>query len=225
MKKVYALSTFAFGVPGPKAAQVIAQKAGYLLQENFYETIIPCQPFLYGYKKYNSNVFLKILRATKCSMFYGVTFNSKSIKIMEIKNCNKLIIPKVQNSLHIDIECLNWLMSMPSKEGNIRKWYQINNGDEWHLIFTEKDHIGNIRGRLIFSNLLESPFINILKKARAQLAREGILYTQFYTHLQVQPFFLIEKKAIPQVSSFNISNLAYISIAHMESRWRDFAMN
>lgn len=225
MKKVYELSAYAFGIPGPEAAQIIAQKAGYIKQKNFTEIIIPTKPFLYGFKKYQSGFVKSILRAIKTTIQSGYIFHDKSFETLELTSAENLSFTKTKNSFLQTQEHFDWLMKMPVKEKNQRKWYKVSDKNSWMIIFVEDDSNNNKRARVIYDyNIEKIDRIKFIKKTRKRLAQMGVLYLQAYLFSGTKPLIVsYYLKPISQSASFHILNFT-IAIIDMESRWRDFKM-
>jgi GNAT superfamily N-acetyltransferase len=79
MRKVYELSKYAFGIPGPKNAQLVAKKAGYIPQERFLEVLLPCKSIKFGFFRYKDFIGKRIMRAIALGVIFS--FRSPSINI------------------------------------------------------------------------------------------------------------------------------------------------
>lgn len=226
MKKVYALSPYAFGIPGPQKAQIVAQKAGYKIQNHFNEIIIPCQPFWYGFKKYESGFIKSTLRGFKNLWQCGMIFQDNSVEILALHNTENVSSSITRkNSFYQTVEYIDWLIKMPVKEENQRKWYKVSDNNSWMIIFVEDDANNNKRARVIDDyNIEKKDRIHFLKKTRKKLAQIDVLYLQAYLFSGTKPLIASDYlKPIAQSASFHISDFT-IAIIDMESRWRDFKM-
>ena len=227
MKKVYDLSSYAFGIPGPQKAQIIAQKAGYKIQNYFYEVILPCSPFLYGLRKYNSGFFINTLRGLRYLKNSGLVFEKKNVKIFKIQNFDDLLYVETvkKNSFYQTRDFIDWLIKMPVNDDNHRTIYKVECKCEWVILFVENDSNKNKRARVILNSGMSSiDRLNFLKKTRKALAKIGVLYLQTYIFsdkkLESDSTYI---KLIPQASSFHLTGFN-TSLIDMESRWRDFEM-
>ena len=227
MKEIYGLSAYAFGIPGPQKAQEIAIKSGYKQLNDFFEIIIPCSPFSYGFRRYKSGVIKNFLRGIKHVFHSGFLSTYNNIQIEEINDSSILDIKFIKNRLKVDKAYFNWLQKMPCTNESKRKWYKLSNSENWVILFVEFDNFNKKRGRLLFDNFIDNEKrISFLKFTRKMLSQIGVLYLQLYTHSDLS--YSINKsyiKSIPQFSSLKISKEFSISFADMESRWRDFEMN
>lgn len=228
MKKVYDLSSYAFGIPGPQKAQIIAQKAGYKIQNHFYEVILPCNPFLYGLRKYNSGFLINTLRGLRNLKNSGLVFGKKNVEIFKIQNFDDLLHVETlkKNSFYQTREFIDWLIKMPLNDNNRRTIYKVEYKCEWIILFVENDSNKNKRARVILNSDMSSlDKLNFLKKTRKALAKIGVLYLQTYLFsdkkLELDSTYI---KPIPQVSASPLTNFN-VSLIDMESRWRDFELN
>ena len=226
MSQVFNLSPFAFGVPGPENAQIVAGNVGYKIRENFYEVLVPCKPFQYGFRKNKSNIFRNLLRGMKHFSINETIVKNDEVEVREISKNDTFDINIIKNSFKIDSESLQWLMNFPEKEGNLRKWYQVRFNNNWLILFVEKDVNLNKRARIVYVSLNnDSDYISFMKIIRYKLSLHNILYFQTYFFSNQKPDFVSEYiKQVPQSCSFELSNNFTISISDFESRWRDFKM-
>lgn len=225
IKRVYDLTPYAFGIPGPSKAQIIAKQAGYMIQHNFYEIIIPCQPFLYGYKKYQSNFINRSLRGFKNLWQSGLVLQDNSIEVLEVQNSKNMSSTKRKNCFYQSFECIDWLMNMPIKELNQRKWYKVTDNKSSILVFVEEDFNKNKRARVIDDYYIEKEDrLNFYKRTSKRLAQIDILYLQAYLFLDID--LKVDSnyiKPVSQASSFPLNNFN-ISLIDLESRWLDIEM-
>lgn len=226
MKEIYGLSAYAFGIPGPQKAQEIATKSGYNQQYYFYEFVIPCSPFLYGFRLYKSGVIKNFLRGVRHLLKSGILSLSMDIHIEEITDFSVIDNVPMKNRLKVDNIYFNWLNKMPTKMESKRKWYKVSNSGNWVILFVENDNLNKKRGRLLIDNFIDNEKrISFLKLSRKKLSQMGVTFIQLYTHSDL--CFSINKsyiKSIPQFSSFKITEDFSISFADVESRWCDFKM-
>jgi GNAT superfamily N-acetyltransferase len=226
MKKVHDLSSFSFGIPGPKAAQIIAQKASYLLQENFKEIIIPCQPFFYGFRLYKEGLAKRVLRG----VFHKLQMLGYSkASVQEIVNIDESFFDGLtfeKTGLKKDGVFLKWIYKMPLKKEGDRKWHQIITAVGWLIFFVEKDHRGLTRARVVcYENKSKQSDRLFILCTKQRLAQMGIVYLQAYMHLKPNEKGLKHYvKKVSQCCSFQINETFPISLGDMESRWRDFIM-
>jgi GNAT superfamily N-acetyltransferase len=224
MSQVLNLSPFAFGVPGPENAQTVAENVGYKIQENFYEVLVPCKPFRYGFRKNKSNIFRNLLRGMKHFSINETISKLDEVFVEEISKNDIFDFNNIKNSFKIDSESLQWLMNFPEREGNLRKWYKVKFNNNWLILFVENDVNLNKRARIVSVSLNnDSDYIGFMKIIRYKLSLHNILYFQTYFFSNQKPDFVSEYiKQVPQSCAFELSNNFTISISDFESRWRDF---
>ena len=225
MKKVYALSAYAFGIPGPETAQIIAQKAGYIKQKNYAEIIIPTKPFLYGFKKYKSGFVKSILRAIKTTIQSGFILPYKSFEILELTSAEKLSFTTTKNSFLQTPKHFDWLMKMPVKENNQRKWYKILDNNNFAIIFVDYDNRNLLRAKNVyFESYCSENSLKFLLSLRKSLSKMNIVYLQSYLHLNFKTNSILSEK-VPQYSSNLYNNNFMVNIADKESSFINLKFN
>lgn len=225
MRKVEELTSFSFGIPGPRAAQIIAEKAGYSLKDSFYEIRMVARPWNYGFYLRNDGFYKRIFRAVKYKLIQPKLTGINSFHVSKF-NVNNIKVSKTAlDGLLKDKDYFNWLVKMPTSLSSKREYWILDIEDTQIIFFTEYDLTQLKRARIldVISNTTKLRNLYFILNWAKPFSKLGVDYYQVYMHLPETPkvhrhFF----KAEAQYSTFLLSKNFQLSIADKESRWRDF---
>jgi hypothetical protein len=227
MRKIVELTPFSFGVPGPKSAQIIAEKAGYSFNYGFYEIRVVARPWNYGIYLRNDSFYKRFLRAVKYSILQPRVIGTRLFQVSKFSIDSVRKSKVTTNRLLKDTDYLKWLISMPTDLNANREYWILDIRDTQIIFFTENDLSQLRRARILDiisdkNNYCNLEFIFNLIPIFKKL---GLDYYQVYMYLEEIPtskssFVKIET----QYSTIKLSNFFQIGIADKESRWRDLQL-
>jgi hypothetical protein len=222
------LTHFAFGVPGPENAQIVAEKVGYKTKLGFNEYIFLCNAFKVGFFRFRDGIIKRIVR----SVFYRISIKARGNQELTFREIDKDTAlddfgdqSQSADSFFFSDCYLSWLSEMPDINNNSIgfKYFKSNLGCLF-ILKIDFDTAGLCVAKIIVDRtLLER---NTLYPAFARyLSKLGVDYFKVFHKDQIPSITsFFEKNEIPQFSGL-VEPSFDVSIACLESRWVNIKMH
>jgi hypothetical protein len=227
MDKVYSLSPYAFGIPGPLTAQIVAEKVGYLKADNFFELQFPINTLNTCFKK-NSNLikaFLKYLIFKFESFCFNFKIKNGQIKIVNEKPTVEFWLNEIcgnkKSGFSRNEDLIKWFLNL--KTNKDREWWYCKFNDNFAVGYKETNYWNLKQTKIVEFISKDEDFLVFFKSLKNELYRNKVdigymLLTK--NEMEFPKKWIIN---IPVFSNHKLNTpIEYISLIDKESSWHDF---